>query len=139
MQARGLIDTGAILAILNPKDLWHGRCLDAFRAMKLPLATSAAVCAEIFHLIDRYPNGRELAWQFIRSGAVTLLPITDSDAADLDQLMTRYSDRPMDFADATLVRLAERESLSAILTIDHNDFETYRIGRRSRFRIVPTR
>jgi len=45
----------------------------------------------------------------------------------------------MDLADAALVRLAERESLSTIFTIDHADFETYRFGGKKRFRIVPTR
>jgi predicted nucleic acid-binding protein len=45
----------------------------------------------------------------------------------------------MDFADATLVHLARRESLSLILTIDHNDFETYRVEGRRKFRIVPSR
>lgn len=53
--------------------------------------------------------------------------------------MSRYSDRPMDFADATLVRLARRESLTTIFTVDHDDFETYRIGGKRRFRIVPGR
>jgi predicted nucleic acid-binding protein len=45
----------------------------------------------------------------------------------------------MDFADATLVHIAERESLSTIFTIDHDDFETFRIGGRKRFRVVPPR
>jgi predicted nucleic acid-binding protein len=45
----------------------------------------------------------------------------------------------MDFADATLVHLANRESISLILTIDHDDFETYRIDGRKRFTIVPNR
>ena len=53
--------------------------------------------------------------------------------------MHRYADRPMDFADATLVHVAEREGLSTILTIDHDDFETYRIGRNAKFRILPIR
>lgn len=53
--------------------------------------------------------------------------------------MERYRDRPMDFADATLVHLAERESLTIVFTIDHDDFETYRIHRRRRFDIVPSR
>ena len=53
--------------------------------------------------------------------------------------MARYADRPMDFADATLVRVAEREGLRTILTIDHDDFETYRIGRNAKFRILPQR
>ena len=33
----------------------------------------------------------------------------------------------MDFADATLVQLARRESLSTVFTIDHDAYETYRI------------
>ena len=139
MQARGLIDTGAIVALVDADDVWHARCREALRSLSLPLATTAAVLAEVFHLLDHYPRDVEAAWRFIRSGAVLLLPITDADTADLNRLMQQYHDRPMDFADATLVRLAERESLSIIFTIDHNDFETYRIGGRSRFRIVPSR
>ena len=57
----------------------------------------------------------------------------------LNALMTAYRDRPMDFADATLVHLARRESLSLILTVDHDDFETYRIEGRKTFRIIPAR
>lgn len=53
--------------------------------------------------------------------------------------MTKYRDRPMDFADASLVRLAERESLSTIFTVDHSDFETYRISGTRKFRILPLR
>jgi predicted nucleic acid-binding protein len=75
----------------------------------------------------------------VRSGAVTVLPIDDDDMAALQALMSRYADRPMDFPDATLVHLAERESLTAVFTVDHADFETYRIGGRRRFRILPGR
>ncbi len=53
--------------------------------------------------------------------------------------MARYADRPMDFADATLVHVAEREGLKTILTIDRDDFETYHIGRNAKFRILPAR
>ena len=52
--------------------------------------------------------------------------------------MKRYADRPMDFADAALVHRARRESLPTICTIDHDDFETYRIEGKRKFRIVPS-
>ena len=52
---------------------------------------------------------------------------------------SRGYDRPMDFADATLVYLAKRESLSTILTVDHADFETYRIEGKRRFRVLPAK
>jgi predicted nucleic acid-binding protein len=45
----------------------------------------------------------------------------------------------MDLADATLVHLARRESVSTVFTIDHDDFETYRISGRKKFTIVPER
>ena len=139
MHAQGLIDTGAILALLNGRDRWHDRCVEAFSALRLPLATTAAVLAELFHLLGNHPKDVEAAWRFLRSGAVVVLSITDADMPDLERLMKRYKDRPMDFADATLVHLARREVLSTICSIDHNDFETYRIQGKRRFRIVPSR
>jgi predicted nucleic acid-binding protein len=45
----------------------------------------------------------------------------------------------VDFADATLVRVAEREGIRTVFTVDHSDFETYRIGRSAKFRILPAR
>ena len=139
MIAGGLIDTGAILALLDRDDRWHGPCREAFGKLRLPLLTSGAVLTELFHLVGDHPNEIEAAWRFVRSGAVTVAPLADPDLPALDSLMARYRDRPMDFADATLVHLAYRESLNTILTIDHDDFETYRIHGRRAFRIVPAR
>ncbi len=139
MEVRGLIDTGAILALLDRDDRWHQRCVEGFSSLKLPLATSAAVLAELFHLVGDNSHEVNAAWTLLRSGAISVLPIDDNDMPALEKLMVRYSDRPMDFADATLVHLAQRESLSTVFTIDHNDFETYRIGKRKIFRIVPSR
>jgi uncharacterized protein len=135
----GLIDTGAILALLDRDDRWHERCRVAFASLRLPLATSAAVLAELFHLVGDQPRAVHVAWSFLRSGAVAVLSIDDADLPVLEHLMKRYAEHPMDFADATLVHLADRESLTTVFTIDHADFATYRIGGRRRFRIVPGR
>jgi hypothetical protein len=132
---KGLIDTGAILAMLDRRDRWHERCVEAFGRLRLPLATSAAILAELFHMLD--PSEFTAAWSFVRSGAVTVLPVADEDLPDIDALMGKYRDRPMDSADATLVHLAEREDLSLVFTVDVNDFETYRIAGKRRFHIVP--
>ena len=139
MAVSGLIDTGAILALLDRGDPWHRACVGAFADLPLPLMTSAAVLAEVFHLVGDERRAVAATWRFLGSGAVTVAAVADADMAELDGLMARYHDRPMDFADATLVHLAQRESLITILTIDHDDFETYRIGRRRSFRILPER
>jgi predicted nucleic acid-binding protein len=79
----------------------------------------------------------EAAWRFVRSGAIVLAAIEDSELPHLQALMSRYADRPMDFADATLVYLAKREALETIFTVDRADFDTYRIEGRRRFRVLP--
>ena len=79
------------------------------------------------------------AWRLLRSDAIAVLPIVDDDLPALDGLMQRYADRPMDFADATLVHVANRTGINTVFTVDHDDFLTYRIDKRRRFRIVPDR
>lgn len=139
MRVKALADTGALLAYLDRADRWHKACKDAFLELQLPLVTSTAVLTELFHLIGDSHHQLDVAWDFVRSGAVTVMPIVDPDLPDLDVLMRKYRDRPMDFADATLVHLAQRESVLTVFTIDHDDFETYRVGARRRFRIMPSR
>ena len=139
---RGLIDTGAILALVNAGDRWHERCEDAYRQLGVPLATTAAVLTETFHLIQARtrPHARvaEKAWQLVASDAITVVAIDDSDLPAIEALMTKYADHPMAFADATLVHVAARFSTNTIFTIDHNDFETYRAHGRS-FEVTPSR
>jgi predicted nucleic acid-binding protein len=136
MRRHGLIDTGAILALLDVSDPWHDACAEALRGARLPLATTAAVISEVFHFVAEHRLAE--AWRSLRKGTITLEPILDDDLPDLERLMLKYADRPMDFADATLVRLAEREGLTTILTVDR-DFEVYRIGGRKAFRVLPKR
>ena len=138
MAADALIDTGAILALLDRTDRWHAVCVDAFQQIRLPLTTSEAVLTELFHLVGDSRREMETAWKFIRSGAIRLAVIEELELPEIQTLMSRYCDRPMDFADATLVHLARREGLSTVFTVDHADFNTYRIEGRKRFRILPT-
>src|SRR5208282_42094 len=135
--AHGLIDTGAILALLDRSDRWHNACVDAFRHLRLPLLTSEAVLTEVFHLVGDSRREMEAAWRFVRSGALVLGTIGEAELTHLHELMSRYWDCPMDFADATLVYLARRESLSVILTVDRADFATYRSEGKRQFGVVP--
>ena len=140
-----LIYTGAILALLNATDRWHPVCVESFRKLRLPLLTTEGVLTELFHLVGdsrqepvvEKPKMIESAWKLLRSGAIELAAIPHAELPQIHALMSRYWDRPMDFADATLVHLAGRESLSTIFTVDHADFEAYRIAGRRKFRVLP--
>jgi len=105
--------------------------------------TSEAVLTEVFHLAGDSRHEMEAAWKFVRSGALTLGTIEPAELTYLHSLMSRNWDRPMarnmDFADATLVYLARRESLSVIPTDDQTDFATYRIEGKRQFRVLPSK
>jgi hypothetical protein len=122
---------------MDRADSWHRSCVETFQQLRLPLLTSQAVLTELFHLVGDRWHEVDAAWRFLRSGAVCLGEVSDHDLPAIEALMAQYHDRPMDFADATLVHLAERESLTTVLTVDRADFETYRIAKRRRFRVLP--
>jgi predicted nucleic acid-binding protein len=52
---------------------------------------------------------------------------------------TRYADREIDFADASLVWLANRRGTTLIATTDFDDFETYRLPNRKSFKLLISR
>jgi uncharacterized protein len=134
-----LIDTGVILAAVDLDDDWHAACVGALRSAPKPIISTEAVLTEAFHLIGSSSFNSRRLWDFVGSGIVTVQDITDSDLPELRSLMAKYEDRPMDFADATLVHIANRESISTVLTIDHDDFETYRLRGNKKFTILPGR
>lgn len=138
MGVNALVDTGAILALLDRTDHWHRVCVEAFQQLRLPLLTSEAVLTELFHLVGDHRKEMEGAWKFVHSGALNVAAIEHHELPQVHALMSRYWDRPMDFADATLVHLAKRENLSTIFTVDHADFGIYRIDGRRRFRVLPS-
>jgi predicted nucleic acid-binding protein len=139
MPASALIDTGVILALIDRDDRWHTLSVEAFNRSRLPLLTTEAVLAEVFHLTERNLRDVRGVWRLLRSGAIHMSPITNEELPDIQALMDDYADCPMDFADATLVHLGARERLSTILTIDHDDFNTYRLPGRKVFTVLPSR
>src|SRR5258708_38480686 len=125
MDGNALIDTGAILALLDRRDRWHQVCVDAFRQLRLPLLTSEAVLTELFHLVGDSRVEMEAAWKLVRSGALALSTVEDAELPHLHQLMPRYPDGPVDFAAGTHVYPAKRESQPTRLVFDPADFATH--------------
>jgi len=81
--------------------------------------------------------GQKALWSRLETGGLTLAPLDEGDAPRMRELMQKYRDLPMDLADAALVRVAEREDLTRIFTLDRRRFSVYRPGRRRRFSILP--
>lgn len=52
--------------------------------------------------------------------------VFSSEIPRLLELCRKYADRPMDLADASLVRMTELTTRCKIWTVDREDFSTYR-------------
>jgi predicted nucleic acid-binding protein len=82
-------------------------------------------------------EAQDALWDMLVTRVVVLATLDLADVPRMRELMRKYRDRPMDLADATLVRVAEREKIRTVFTIDRRDFEVYRPSRSWRFSIVP--
>jgi hypothetical protein len=134
-----LVDAGALVALIDGSDEHHRRCVAALRELREPLLTVwPAVTTSLCRLED-VPEGQQGVLEMLRRGAVRLAPLAQEDVSRVQELMARYRDRAMDLSDAALVRIAERDGLDRIFTVNRRAFEVYRIGRRRAFRIVPER
>ena len=114
-------------------------CVKAYDKSRLPLLTTEAVLAEVFYLAERNIRDARSVWLLLRSGAIQMSPIAHEDLPRMRALMAQYADRSMGFADAPLVHLADRECLSLIRAVDHDEFESCRLPGRKKFAILPRR
>ncbi len=131
-----LLDTGALVSLLDRSQRRHAAFADFFDAWTGQVVTTEAVLTESTHLLGRIAGGRTACLDFVLAGGATLVPSSVSSVRRARDLMARYADCPMDFADATLVVLAEDLGATAVLTTDRRDFSIYRIAGRKRFRVL---
>lgn len=131
------MDAGPLVALVDADDQHHAACVAALQSLKEPLGTVWPPFTEAMYLLADLPLAQEALWEMLERGAIHVLPLDSADASRMRELMRKYANRPMDFADAALVRVAEREGIRRIFTVDRRDFAVYRIHGRSRFTIIP--
>lgn len=132
-----LVDASPLVALVDASDQHHRGCVAALRAMRGPLATVWPVLTEAMYLLLDLPRAQNAVWEMVDRRAVRLLDLGLDDVPRIRELMGKYVNRPMDFADAALLRVAEREGLDTVFTVDRKDFQVYRLHGRKRVRLVP--
>ena len=127
-----LIDSGPLIALFDRSDKYHLASLEFIKKNTSKLITTIASITETLHLLDFSRDAQIdfLAW--INAGAITIENITSDDFSRIKELTIKYSDLPMDFADACLVLLGEKLNISSIATIDR-DFDIYRLKDKKTF------
>ena len=135
MQA--LFDTGPWVALIDKSETMHTKCFKWLKEFSGTLYSTEAVLTEVMHLLNFSPAAQVSALDFVIRGAVNLVPSTRDSLQRVAKLMDKYADLPMDFADATLVDLAEETQIFNICTLDKKDFILYRLSKNRSFGFIP--
>lgn len=128
-----LVDTGAVIGLLSPTDRHHARAETFFASLRGTdrLFTTWPVITECTFALER---NRDAFFDWLLASGITLIDFGLDDLPMMRAWASRYRDRAVDFADATLVWLAVRQRTNLIATTDFNDFETYRLPNRKAFK-----
>ena len=130
------MDTGALVSLLDRSQTHHQRCRRAFAEWTGAVVSTEAVLTEATHLLAGVPGGRVACVDLFLSGGALIVPSTATSLQRVRRLLDKYADLPMDFADATLVALAEELDCTSVFTTDRTDFSAYRLKGRKAFRIL---
>lgn len=127
-----IVDTGPLVALFHARDQHHEAAKAVLESSPAVLVTTWPVITEACHVLGQ--AGKRALLTFIRRGALRLESLSVEDVPGLDHLIARYA--RMDFADATLVLIAEKTGITEIFTIDRRDFEAYRTPSGRRFKLL---
>ena len=132
-----LVDAGPLVALIHADDRHHQQCREALASLREPMITVWPAFTEAMYLLGFSSDAQDALWQILDSDALRIGELYEEDYPRMRELMRKYHDLPMDLADAALVRLAERESIHRVFTIDRRDFQVYRPKGIRRFDILP--
>ena len=121
-----LIDSGPIIALFDRDDAYHYKVKDFIKDNKFHLLTTTAVVTEVSHMLSFNINVQISFLEWIMRDGITIFEIKQNHISRIIELTRKYSDLPMDFADATLVIAAEHTKICKIISID-SDFDIYRL------------
>jgi predicted nucleic acid-binding protein len=129
-----VVDAGPLIALFDRADRHHRQAVEFVRTCRSRLITNLPVLTEAAFLLRFSVDAqKDLLWWAQRS-----LEIDQGTSTDLPRiiaLLEKYRDLPADFADVSLLALAERLNVSRVASID-SDFAIYRLSGKRRFENV---
>ena len=129
---KAILDTGPLYALFDRDDEHHQQSVAFVQQQEFDLLTTWPVITEVTYLLRFDPRAQTDFLHWIRQGGALLVDLVLDDLDIAVAVLTKYADLPADFADASLIAIADRLQIRQIATYD-GDFRVYRYRRRYRF------
>ncbi len=132
-----LCDTGILYAVADREDAWHRRATEFFENERHVLLAPVTILPEVAYLL-RTRLGPAAEKAFTESLAEGELAVENLANPDFSRCAEILAEQPfLGFVDASIVAIAERLKLDAIVTTDRRDFSRVRPRHVARFRLLP--
>ena len=131
-----ILDTGPWVALIDRSESKHSICVQWLKNYSGRLYSTEAVLTEVLYLLNFSVKAQSAAIDFVLKSVVEIIPSSVASLKKAKDLIKKYSDLPMDYADATLVCLSIDTGIRNIITFDEKDFNIYRVKKQP-FVIAP--
>ena len=132
-----ILDTGPWVALIDRSESRHAECVQWLKNFSGRLYSTEAVLTEVLHILNFSIKAQCAALDFVLETVVEIVPANIKSLKKTKNLMKKYADLPMDFADATIVCLATETGMQHIVTLDKKDFAIYKLPKKKSFTIMP--
>jgi predicted nucleic acid-binding protein len=136
-ERRILLDTDPLVALLARSDSHHQLCVDTFSKLAPPLLTCRPVISEAAWLLRNQTRPIDRLAEAHSAGMFILVPLDGDSLTAIAAIMRSYEDAGIQFADAALAHLAERENIRTVFTTDRRDFSIIRLKRNRTLKLLP--
>jgi uncharacterized protein len=128
-----LLDTGVLIALYARDDPRHIAATQWLAGFRGALHTVEPVLTETAYFLPT--RLRAAIAELVEQGVIQVHHPDRAAYARIAELLRKYADIDPDWADVSLVWLAETIGITRIATLDVADFSTYRIHGRKRFEL----
>ena len=134
---KAILDTGPWVALIDRSESKHDICVQWLKSYSGRLYSTEAVLTEVLYLLNFSVKAQTAAIDFVLKSVIELIPASDESLKKVRTLIKKYSDLPMDYADATILCLAMDTGIRNVVTFDKRDFSVYRLKKNQPFVIMP--
>lgn len=132
-----ILDTGPWVALIDRSESRHTDCVQWLKTFSGRLYSTEAVLTEVLYLLSFSITAQCAALDFILESVVEIVHSSMESLKNVKNLMKKYADLPMDFADASIVCIATETGMHNIVTFDKKDFGIYKLPKKKNFTIRP--
>jgi len=132
-----IIDTGPWVALIDRSETRHTESVQMLKNFSGRLYSTEAVLTEVLYLLNFSISAQCAALDFVLESVVEIVPANTKSLQKTKNLMKKYADLPMDYADATIVYLATETHIQNVITFDRKDFAIYKLPKKQGFTIMP--